>query len=80
MPPRRMASGFAKANARKSKDRAKVKHVFASQKARMGPTIRTVGLARAKTAVTMANIAYNRGRLRWLLGRAKPAPDGLMSA
>ena len=36
-------------------------------------TIRTVGLARAKAAVTMANMAYNMSRLRWLLGRAKTA-------
>ena len=63
----------AKVNGRKSKDRAKVEHVFAHQKARMGLTIRTVGLARAKAAVTMANMAYNMGRLRWLPGRAKTA-------
>ena len=68
---RPMSARTAKANGRKSKDRAKVEHVFAHQKARMGLTIRTVGLARAKAAVTMANMAYNMGRLRWLLGRAK---------
>ena len=77
---RPMPARTAKANGRKSKDRAKVEHVFAHQKARMGLTIRTVGLARAKAAVTMANIAYNMGRLRWLLGRAKPPPNGLVSA
>ena len=51
----------------------------AHQKARIGLAIRTVGLARAKAAVTMANIAYNMGRLRWLLDQAKPPPDGLVS-
>ena len=70
---RPMSARTAKANGRKSKDRAKVEHVFAHQKARMGLTIRTVGLARAKAAVTMANMAYNMGRLRWLPGRAKTA-------
>ena len=77
---RPMPARSAKANGRKSKDRARVEHVFAHQKARMGLTIRTVGLARAKAAVTMANITYNMGRLRWLLGRAKPPPNGLVSA
>ena len=77
---RPMPARTAKANGRKSKDRAKVEHVFAHRKARMGLTIRTVGLARAKAAVTMANITYNMGRLRWLLGRAKPPPNGLVSA
>ena len=70
---RPMPARTAKANGRKSKDRAKVEHVFAHQKARMGLTIRTVGLARAKAAVTMANITYNMGRLRWLLSRAQTA-------
>ena len=70
---RPMPARTAKANGRKSKDRAKVEHVFAHQKARMGLTIRTVGLARAKAAVTMANMTYNMGRLRWLLSRAQTA-------
>ena len=73
-----MPARTAKANGRKSKDRAKVEHVFARRKARMGLTVRTVGLARAKAAVTMANIAYDMGRLRWLLAQAKPPPNGLM--
>ena len=67
-PPQEAARS---SDGRKSKDRAKVEHVFAHQKVRMGPTVRTVGLARAKAAVTMANMAYNTGRLRWLLGRAQ---------
>ena len=61
----------AKDNGRKLKDRAKVEHVHAHQKVRMGLTIRIVRLARAKAAITMANIAYNMGRLRWSPGRAK---------
>ncbi len=77
---RPMPARTAKANGRKSKDRAKVEHVFAHRKARMGPAIRTVGLARAKAAVTMANIAYDMGGLRLLPGRAKPPPNGLVCA
>ena len=53
--------------------RAKVEHVFAQQKARMGMTIRTIGLARAQAAITLANMAYNMTRWRWLNGRAAPA-------
>ena len=68
-----MSARTAKANGCKSKDRAKVEHVFAHRKARMGLTIRTVGPVRAKAAVTMVNMAYNMGRLRWLLSRAKTA-------
>ena len=41
---RPMSAPTAKANGRESKNRAKVEHVFAHQKARMGLTIRTVGL------------------------------------
>ena len=69
----------AKANGRKSKVWARVEHVFAHQKARMGLTIRTVGLTRAKAAVTMANMDCNMDRFRWLLDQAKP-PGGLVSA
>lgn len=60
-------------NGRKSAVRSKVEHVFAQQKARMGLTIRTIGLARAKAAITLANIAYNMGRLRWHQSRTLPA-------
>lgn len=43
------------ANGRKSAVRSKVEHVFGHQKHRMGPVIRTIGLARAKATITMAN-------------------------
>jgi hypothetical protein len=35
----------------------------------MGLIIRAIGLARAKAAITIANM----GRLRWLLSRSAPA-------
>ena len=68
-----MPKRTAKANARKSKVRASVEHVFAQQKHRMKLTIRSIGLERAKASVTMANIAYNLGRWRWWEGRTASA-------
>ena len=52
-----MGRRTAKANGRKSLTRAKVEHVFAHRKDRMGLRIRTIGMARAKAAVTLANMA-----------------------
>ena len=68
-----MPKRTAKANARKSKVRAKVEHVFAQQKHRMKLTIRSIGLKRAEATIMMANIAYNLGRWRWWETRAAPA-------
>ena len=62
-----------RANGRKSAARSRIEHVFAHQKARMRMTIRTIGLARARAAITLANMAYNMTRWRWLNGRAAPA-------
>jgi len=70
---RPMPKRTSRANGRKSAVRSKVEHVFAQQKARMGLTIRTIGLARAKAAITLANIAYNMTRMRWLQSRTLPA-------
>ena len=70
---RPMSERTAKANGRKSSIRAKVEHVFAHRKDRMGLRIRTVGMARAKAAAALANMAYNMNRLRWLCSRSAPA-------
>lgn len=56
----------ARANTRKSKVRAHVEHIFAEQKARMGLVVRTIGLARARTKIGLANLVYNMRRLLWL--------------
>jgi len=56
-------------NATKSKHRAPIEHVFAVQKHMMGLAIRTIGIARARTKIGMANIAYNMRRLVQLGGR-----------
>jgi len=60
---RPMPERTAKANAAKSKIRARVEHVFAHQKNKMGLFIRTIGLRRAEAKITLSNLAYNMGRL-----------------
>src|SRR5690606_26643887 len=73
-PPRRpMPERIARANAKRSKVRAHVEHVFAGQKHRMGLVVRTIGIARARLKIGMANLAYNFQRLAWLQGRTAPA-------
>lgn len=52
---------------------SKVEHVFAHQKARMRMVIRTIDLKRAQAAITLANIAYNLTRWRWLNSRTASA-------
>ncbi len=68
-----MSKRTARANAKKSKVRATVEHVFAQQKDRMKLTIRSIGLKRAEATIIMANIAYNMGRWRWWEGRTASA-------
>lgn len=58
-----MASPTQKANRSKSQVRAKVEHIFAVQKDKMGLFIRTIGLKRAPIKITLANIVYNMKRL-----------------
>ena len=62
-----------KANAAKSAVRSCVEHVFARQKGPMGMVIRTIGIARAKATITLANMAYNMNRWRWLDSRSASA-------
>jgi IS5 family transposase len=68
-----MPKRTARANAAKSAVRAHVEHPFAHQKGPMRLVIRTIGLARAKAAVTLANMAYNMKRWCWLDRRSAPA-------
>ena len=39
----------------------------------MGLFIRTIGLARARTKIGLANLVYNMKRLTWLARAAVPA-------
>jgi len=68
-----MPRHHARANAAKSAVRAQVEHPFAHQNGVMGLVIRTVGLARASAAATLANMAYNTKRWCWLDSRTVPA-------
>ena len=58
-----MPKASARANAKKSAIRARIKHVFAHQKNRFGLFIRTIGIKRAEAKLTLANLAYNMDRL-----------------
>ena len=55
--------------AHKSKVRSAVEHVFAYQKGLMGQVVRTIGTARAKVKIGMANLAYNMRLFVWLSGK-----------
>jgi len=70
---RPMPKAVARANAAKSKVRARVEHVFAEQKDRMGLFIRTIGIARAEATITLANMAFNMKRWCWLDRKTAPA-------
>ncbi|MER8970662.1 IS5 family transposase [Mesorhizobium sp. M0808] len=70
---RPMSEAMARANGRRSKICAFVEHVFAQQKSRMGLFVRTIGIARARSKIGMANLAYNLTRFVWHQGRTAPA-------
>lgn len=65
-----MPKRTARSNAAKSEVRARVEHVFARQKGPMGLVVRTIGLARAKVRIGLANLVYNMRRMVWLAGAA----------
>jgi transposase, IS5 family len=54
------------ANARESKARGAVEHVFACRKGQMGLVARTIGIARATVKIGLANLAYNMRCFVWL--------------
>ena len=56
---RPMAPHIRRGNAARSKVRAAIEHVFAQQKGPMALCIRTVGIARAKVKIGLANLTYN---------------------
>ena len=68
-----MPTNVARANGAKSKVRAAVEHVFARQKGPMALVIRTIGLARAKVKIGLANLVYNMRRMVWLGSRPAAA-------
>lgn len=64
-PGKPLPANRQKANAARSRVRSAIEHVFADQKHRMGLFVRTIGLARARTKIGLANLAYNFRRLAW---------------
>ena len=68
-----MPAHVARGNATRGRVRARIEHVFAEQKRRLGLVVRTVGFDRAKAKITLANLAFNMRRLTWLEGRPAPA-------
>jgi hypothetical protein len=68
-----MPAHVRRGNATRGKVRAAVEHVFACQKQRLHLVVRTVGIARAKIKLGLANLACNLLRFIWLEGRAAPA-------
>jgi transposase, IS5 family len=64
-----MPKPIARANGVKSKVRAAVEHVFAHEKGPMGLVVRTIGLARARVKIGLANLVYNMKRALWLTER-----------
>ena len=68
-----MAARTRRANARKSAVRSAVEHVFARQKGPMALVVRTIGIARARVKIGLANLAYNMKRFVWLSSKAVPA-------
>jgi transposase, IS5 family len=73
LPRRRLSALHARANAARARVRSAVEHVFARQKHRMNLFVRTVGLARARLKIGLANLVYNFTRLAWLDTRIVPA-------
>jgi hypothetical protein len=70
---RPMPRHVARGNTTRGKVRAAVEHVFAAQKRRFGVLVRTVGIARAKIKIGLANLAYNLTRFAWLQKQAAAA-------
>ena len=67
-----MPEAVRQANAGKSKVRPQVEHIFADQKHRMGLFVRTIGIARAKTNIGLANLLHNMQRFLWLEAQSAP--------
>lgn len=58
-----MPEHIRQGNSTRSKIRAKVEHIFAGEKHRMGLFIQTIGICRARVKIGLANLVYNFTRL-----------------
>ncbi|MGK2923657.1 MAG: IS5 family transposase [Methyloceanibacter sp.] len=72
-PGKQMSEPRRRANAARSRERSGVEHIFADQKHRMALFIRSIGLARARTRIGLANIAYNLRRYLFWENKAAAA-------
>lgn len=72
-PGKSLSETQSRANSARSKVRSHIEHIFAHQKQRMGLFVRTIGLARARLKIGMANLVYNFTRYAWFKGRRVPA-------
>jgi len=68
-----MAAHIERGNATRARVRARVEHVFAAQKCRLGLVVRTIGILRARVKIGLSNLAYNFTRLAWLNRQTAPA-------
>ena len=66
---KKMPEEIARSNAKIAKKRSRVEHVFGHMKYCRGLTIRTIGLARAETKLSLAVLAYNIDRFIFLKRR-----------
>lgn len=69
---RELSAREKRENRRRSRVRARVEHVFADQVNTGGRRVRTIGLARARLAIGMANLVYNLRRWAWLAANVAP--------
>jgi hypothetical protein len=69
-----MPRHIARGNARRARIRSRVEHVSAAQKRRVERVIRTIGLARARAKLALANLAYTFTRLACLQARRGGQP------
>ena len=69
---RPMPANGARGTATRAWVRVAVEHVFAAQTCRLGLVIRSVGLARARARLGLANLVTNMRRLVWFETRAIP--------
>jgi len=59
-----------RANARKSPVRSAIERVFARQQRPMCLFFRTIGIARARTKIGLANLVFIMQRMVWLITHA----------
>jgi IS5 family transposase len=70
---RPMAARTRQADTRKSAVRSAIEDIFARQKGPMVWLLRTIGIAKARVKISLADLADNIRPLVWVRGRPGPA-------